>query len=68
MHNESPDVTEPSCTTVMRKGYRHGDRLLRPAMVGVSDPASDPASAAQAAPSAAADEIGDESADNEADE
>jgi molecular chaperone GrpE len=24
---------------VMRRGYRHGDRLLRPAMVGVTDPA-----------------------------
>jgi hypothetical protein len=23
----------------MRRGYRHGDRLLRPAMVGVTDPA-----------------------------
>jgi molecular chaperone GrpE len=72
MHNESPEVTEPSCTTVMRKGYRHGDRLLRPAMVGVSDPASDaaadPTPAAQAAPSEAADEIGDEPADNAADE
>jgi molecular chaperone GrpE len=40
MHNESADVAVPTCTTVMRKGYRHGDRLLRPAMVGVSDPAA----------------------------
>jgi molecular chaperone GrpE len=64
MHNESPDVSEPSCTTVMRKGYRHGDRLLRPAMVGVSDPVS----GTQAAPSAGADELGDEPADAEADE
>ena len=64
MHNESPDVSEPSCTTVMRKGYRHGDRLLRPAMVGVSDPVS----GTQAAPSEGADELGDEPADAEADE
>lgn len=38
MHDESPDVDTPTCTTVMRQGYRHRDRLLRPAMVGVSDP------------------------------
>lgn len=47
LHDESPDVTEPTCTTVMRPGYKHNDRLLRPAMVGVSDPA---------APAAAEDE------------
>ncbi len=38
MHGESDEVTEPTCTTVMRPGYRHNDRLLRAAMVGVSDP------------------------------
>jgi len=38
MHDQRDDVTEPTATTVMRKGYRQGDRLLRPAMVGVSDP------------------------------
>ena len=39
LHDESADVEVPTCTTVMRKGYRLGERLLRPAMVGVSDPA-----------------------------
>lgn len=39
MHNSSEDVDAPTCTTVMRRGYRMGERLLRPAMVGVSDPA-----------------------------
>src|SRR5689334_5650098 len=39
MHAESDDVDAPTCTTVMRKGYKHGERLLRPAMVGVTDPA-----------------------------
>jgi molecular chaperone GrpE len=38
MHDGSADVTEPTCTTVLRPGYRQGERLLRPAMVGVSDP------------------------------
>lgn len=40
MHDVSGDVAAPTSTTVMRKGYRHGERLLRAAMVGVSDPAS----------------------------
>jgi len=39
MHSESVDVSEPTVTTVMRRGYRYADRLVRPAMVGVSDPA-----------------------------
>jgi molecular chaperone GrpE len=43
LHDESPDVEEPTCTTVMRPGYKHNDRLLRAAMVGVSDPATPPA-------------------------
>jgi molecular chaperone GrpE len=38
MHAESDTVTEPTATTVMRRGYRLGERLLRPAMVGVTDP------------------------------
>jgi molecular chaperone GrpE len=38
LHNESDEVSVPTCTTVMRPGYKHHDRLLRPAMVGVTDP------------------------------
>jgi molecular chaperone GrpE len=37
-HETSPDVTEPTCVSVMRRGYLLGDRLLRPAMVAVADP------------------------------
>lgn len=33
----SPDVTGPTVSTVMRRGYRFGDRVLRPAMVAVVD-------------------------------
>jgi molecular chaperone GrpE len=51
MHNESDDVDVPTSTTVMRKGYRHGERLLRPAMVGVTDPASPAAEPSAPAPS-----------------
>ena len=40
LHDESDAVDVPTCTKILRKGYRHGERLLRPAMVGVSDPAS----------------------------
>jgi len=40
LHTESDDVSEPTCTIVMRRGYQHGDRLLRPAMVGVTEPAT----------------------------
>jgi molecular chaperone GrpE len=40
MHAVSNDVDAPTATSVMRKGYQHGERLLRPAMVGVTDPAA----------------------------
>jgi molecular chaperone GrpE len=38
-HLTSPDVTEPTCVTVLRRGYGFRDRLLRPALVAVADPA-----------------------------
>ena len=44
VQHESADVSGPTVTvlsTVMRRGYRIGDRLLRPAMVGVVDRADD---------------------------
>lgn len=40
LHDESDDVAAPTATTVMRRGYRLGERLLRPAMVGVTAPAA----------------------------
>jgi molecular chaperone GrpE len=39
LHDESDAVDVATCTTIMRPGYQHNDRLIRPAMVGVSDPA-----------------------------
>jgi len=36
-HATSPDVTAPTVSMVMRQGYRMGERLLRPAMVAVTD-------------------------------
>ncbi|HEX4361420.1 MAG TPA: nucleotide exchange factor GrpE [Pseudonocardia sp.] len=36
-HSTSHDVAGPTVTTVLRPGYKLGDRLLRPAMVAVTD-------------------------------
>jgi molecular chaperone GrpE len=47
MHDTSPDVDVPTATTVLRQGFRRGDRVLRTAMVAVTDPET-PAPAAQA--------------------
>jgi molecular chaperone GrpE len=38
-HRTSEDVTESTCVEVMRRGYTLGERLLRPALVAVADPA-----------------------------
>jgi molecular chaperone GrpE len=53
MHSTSADVTEPTCVEVLRRGYKLGDRLLRPALVAVADPGDgdgEPAGAANALP------------------
>lgn len=36
-HETSPEVSGPTVTTVLRRGYRFGERVLRPAMVAVTD-------------------------------
>jgi len=36
-HSTSPDVTGPTVTAVLRRGYTFGERVLRPAMVAVTD-------------------------------
>ena len=38
MHDTSGDVQVPTATTVLRQGFRRGDRVLRTAMVAVTDP------------------------------
>ena len=48
LHSESDDVDVPTCTHVMRRGYRRGDRVLRAAMVGVADPTKPPTTDAPA--------------------
>jgi len=44
-HQTSPDVTEPTCVAVLRRGYRLGDRLLRVPLVAVAEPSGDAAPA-----------------------
>jgi molecular chaperone GrpE len=41
IHDTSPEVSVPTATTVLRQGFRRGDRVLRTAMVAVSDPAGE---------------------------
>ena len=66
LHDTSPEVTEPTATTVLRPGFRRGDRVLRTAMVGVTDPESPTAAPDVAAPDVVT--TGDVSADSPADE
>jgi molecular chaperone GrpE len=40
IHTESAEVTQPTCVDVMRRGYAVGERMVRPAMVAVADPAA----------------------------
>lgn len=48
-HSTSPDVAGPTVSTVLRRGYQLGERLLRTAMVEVTDhePAPEPDGAVQ---------------------
>ena len=52
MHSYSDDVEGPVCQAVLQIGYRHGDRVLRPARVAVAEPTG---SAQQAGSAAATD-------------
>jgi molecular chaperone GrpE len=51
-HDTSPDVSGPTVTAVLRRGYRFGDRVVRAALVAVTDhePGPAPAAAAEAEP------------------
>src|SRR6195952_4360539 len=39
LHDTSTEVSVPTATTVLRQGFRRGDRVLRTAMVGVTEAA-----------------------------
>lgn len=62
-HETSAEVTGPTVTVVMRQGYKIGERVLRPAMVAVTDrdPGAPPAEPAPAPPEGAAHRQGNES-------
>jgi molecular chaperone GrpE len=49
MHDTSPEVSVPTATTVLRQGFRRDDRVLRTAMVAVTDPETPAAPAPDAA-------------------
>jgi molecular chaperone GrpE len=51
-HGTSPDVSGPTVTAVLRRGYRFGERVLRPALVAVTDhePAAAPVADVSAEP------------------
>ncbi len=46
IHDTSADVAVPTATTVLRQGFRRGDRVPRTAMVAVTAPESPPPAAA----------------------
>ena len=58
-HDTSPDVAGPTVTSVLRRGYRFGDRVVRAALVGVTDhePAG-PAAEAAADEAVASESVG----------
>jgi molecular chaperone GrpE len=41
-HDTSPDVSGPTVSAVLRRGYRFGDRIVRPALVAVTDHEPEP--------------------------
>ncbi|MGH3867288.1 MAG: nucleotide exchange factor GrpE [Pseudonocardiaceae bacterium] len=49
-HSTAPDVDKPTVTAVLRRGYRFGERVLRPAMVAVTDSIGDVQSVGDAQP------------------
>lgn len=62
---ESAEVETTTVDSVLRTGYRHGDRILRPATVGVVDPASEaPAEAAEPAETTESAATGETSQEN----
>jgi molecular chaperone GrpE len=58
-HSTSPDVHTPTVTAVLRRGYRFGERVLRPAMVAVTDTISDTVHSGDTVPSGDAEPVGD---------
>jgi len=54
MHDTSAEVAVPTATTVLRQGFHRGDRVLRTAMVAVTEPENAAPAGGSADPGAAA--------------
>jgi molecular chaperone GrpE len=61
IHDTSPDVDYSMVTTVLRPGFRRGERVLRTAMVAVTDPEVPAMAEREAGPAADAPSTGTES-------
>ncbi|MDQ3787959.1 MAG: nucleotide exchange factor GrpE [Actinomycetota bacterium] len=57
-HDTSPDVAGPTVTAVLRRGYRFGDRVVRAALVAVTD--HEPGAAQEQAETPVAEETSNE--------
>ena len=70
---EDENVSEPTVRSVLRRGYRLKDQVLRPSMVGVARPPEQPkqegeaGSDQEAQPNAAAEDVADASSTDEPD-
>jgi molecular chaperone GrpE len=58
MHDTSADVGVPTASTVLRQGFRRGDRVLRTAMVAVTEPENPAPAQEPAAAQPSGDEAG----------
>jgi molecular chaperone GrpE len=70
MHSYADNVDGPTCTAILQPGYRHGDRVLRPARVAVAEPTVGPTDNGEAGqqPSEAAEQQPGGAADQQASE
>lgn len=64
MHSYSPEVSETTCVQILQPGYRIGERVIRPARVGVAEP--QPGAQASSADGASEDTGGADSAEKPA--
>ena len=65
LHDTSDQVSVPTATTVLRQGFRRGDRVLRTAMVAVSEPAGGAVATGEPVTGAAAQDATDSGAPGE---
>jgi molecular chaperone GrpE len=64
MHEYSDEVSVPTCTQVLMPGYRHGERIIRPARVAVAEPTEALPTSAEAGAAADSGSSADSGADS----